>query len=103
MSDPLQEVLSAETVAHKRVEQAKKTLEDRLHAARLEAQRIRSRNEQRTRAALEATEAVCVARTMREIDRLDEEVTRQLDLDDHRLMERIDHLAFDCVDRIWPD
>ena len=103
MADPLQAVLLAEATAHQRVEQAKQALEDRLHATRLEAQRIRARNEQRTRAALQAAEAFCVARTMREIDAMDEEVTRQLKLDDHIVAERIDRLAMDCVDRIWPD
>lgn len=103
MADPLQEVLAAEAAARTRIDETREKLESELRAARIDANRIKERNEQRTRAAVERAERKCAEETRREIDRLEEELSRQLSFDDPTMAERLDRLAEQYVDRLWPN
>lgn len=103
MSDPLQQVLAAEADARRRIDEAHQELEDELRAARLDARRIKERNEQRTRRAVAAAEEKCAAQTEQAIDALNEAFSRELTLDDESLEQRLEELTRRHVDRLWPD
>lgn len=103
MADPLQEVLAAESAARVRVEETREKLESELRAARIDANRIKERNEQRTRAAVERAERRCAEVTRRELDRLEDEFSRQLSIDDPAMTARLERLAEQYVDQLWPD
>lgn len=103
MADPLQEVLAAESDARARVDAAREALESELRAARVDAKRIKERNEQRTRVAIDHAERKCRAQAEREIDKLQKEFNQQLVLDDASIEKRLDRLARDHVDRLWPE
>lgn len=103
MSDPLQEVLAAESAARTRIEETRAKLDSELRAVRIEAKRIKERNERRTRRAVENAEARCADRTQREIEELEEESGRQLTLDEASIETMLDRLAERHVDQLWPD
>jgi len=102
MSDPLQEVLAAEAAARQRLDEARSELESELRHARMDAKRIKERNEERTRTAVEKAETRCAAKTDHEIERLNEEFDRQMTLDDASIEERLDRLVRKHVDQLWP-
>lgn len=102
MKDPLQQVLAAEAEARDRIEQTRLLLESELRAARVDAQRIKARNERRTRVAVEEAERRGAAATERRIEGMEEEVNRQLDLDDAVVERRLEDLVKRQVDELWP-
>ncbi len=102
MADPLQEVLAAESAARARIDETREKLESELRAARIDANRIKERNEQRTRAAVERAERQCAEMTRRELDRLEEEFSRQPSIDDPEITARLERLAEQYVDQLWP-
>ena len=103
MSDPLQEVLAAESAARRRIEEARTELEAELRTARRDAKRIKERNERRTRNAVDKADKRCAAGTEREIEKLHEEFAGQLTLDDSSIETRLNRLVRRHVDRLWPD
>lgn len=103
MADPLQEVLAAESAARARINETREKLESELRAARIDANRIKERNEQRTRTAVERAERRCAEVTRRELDRLENEFSRQLSIDDPETTARLERLAEQYVDHLWPD
>lgn len=103
MTDPLQQILAAENAARAHIEATRKELDEKLRETRLQATGIRSRNEQRTREAVERAESRCVAESMSVIDRMDTEVNRQLTFDEASIHRQLNELVRDRVDRFWPD
>lgn len=103
MADPLQEVLAAESAARARIDETREKLESELRAARIDANRIKEHNEQRTRTAVERAERRCAEVTRRELDRLEDEFSRQLSIDDPAMTARLERLAEQYVDQLWPD
>lgn len=103
MADPLQEVLAAESAARAHIDETREKLESELRAARIDANRIKERNEQRTRAAVARAERRCAEVTRRELDKLEDEFSRQLSIDDPAMADRLDRLAEQYVDRLWPN
>lgn len=103
MSDPLQQVLAAEADALRRIDEARQELEAELRAARLDARRIKERNEQRTRRAVAAAEEKCAAQTEKAIDELNQAFSRQLTLDDESVEQRLADLTRRHVDQLWPE
>lgn len=103
VTDPLQEVLAAESAARARIDETRTKLESELRAVRIDANRIKERNERRTRVAVENAEAKCADKTRCEIEKLEAEYGRQLTLDDASIEKRLDQLAQAHVDQLWPE
>lgn len=102
MTDPLQQVLAAEAAARARIEETRAALEAGLRAARVDANRIKERNEQRTQAAIRNAERKCAAATSQAIVELDKEFRRQQKLGDGTIEERLERLIEQRVAQLWP-
>lgn len=102
MTDPLQQVLAAESDARARIEKTQESLESDLRTARVEATRIREHNEQRTRDAVENTERKHAAETKRKIEDLENDADHHLEIDDESVEARLDMLVQRHVTAFWP-
>ena len=103
MSDPLEELLAAEAASRERIEAQRRRFDSQLREARIDAARIRERNEHRTRAAVERMENDCVAQTMREIDQLEAQTQRQLRFDESDIERKLDAMVDSRLKRFWPE
>lgn len=102
MTDPLQQVLAAESAARTRIEEIRTALKAELSAARIDANRIKERNEMRTQAAIRNAERKCAMATSREIDKLGKEFSRQQNVSDATIEERLESLIEQRVAQLWP-